>query len=136
VYYALVEFNEKEIIVKHPIQPLSVDKEGVLRFKENKIIRYLLDKGGVSLNDLAVLNFSDNDREQLSQLIGYSLSGFGDLSHVSDETYHAAENTYKDVKTTELQERYNEATNQLAVLKDSMKDVCAKLFNIHPDDLN
>ncbi len=121
--------------MKHPIQPLEKDKDGIIRFKQNKIVRYLLDNGGIDLNHLAILDFSDNDREQLSQLIGYSLSGFGDLSHVSDETFNTAENMLKDDKAIELQERYNEVSYQLNVLKESMRDICTKLFNIHPDDL-
>lgn len=120
--------------MKHPIQPLEKDKNGIIRFKENKIVRYLLDNGGIDLNKLAVIDFSDNDREQLSQLIGYSLSGFGDLGHVSDETFNAAENMLKDDKAIELQERYNEVSYQLDALKESMRDICAKLFNVHPDD--
>lgn len=45
------------------------------------------------MNDLACMEFSQEDREQFAQLIGYSLSGYGDLSYVSDESYDAAEST-------------------------------------------
>jgi len=75
---------------KHPIQPL-VRVDGIIRFKENKIVRYLLDNGGIDLNKLAVLGFDQGDHEQFAQLIGYSLGGFADLSYVSDETYDLAE---------------------------------------------
>lgn len=34
---------------------------------------------------------ADEDREQFAQLIGYSLSGFADLSYVSNKTYNAAD---------------------------------------------
>jgi len=77
--------------MKHPIQPLVKDEHGVLRFKENKIVSYLLDNGGIDLNMLAVLQFDQNDYEQFAQLIGYSLDGFGTLSYVTDEVYDAAE---------------------------------------------
>ena len=122
--------------MKHPIQPLEEDKHGVLRFKENKIVRYLLDNGGLDLNKLAVLDFSDNDREQLSQLIGYSLSGFGDLSHVSDEAYYAAESMHKDPKTNDLQERYNQLSMELDDIKEGLKMAACRAFKIHPDDLD
>lgn len=75
---------------KHPIQPLETDGDGVLRFKPNKIVRFLLDAGMYDLNKLAIMEFSQNDREQFAQLIGYSLSGFSELSYVSDETYELA----------------------------------------------
>ena len=76
--------------VKHPLQPLEYDSEGVLRFKKNAIVRFLLDDGPNDMNRLAVMNFSQEDREQFAQLIGYSLSGFSELSYVSDETYNRA----------------------------------------------
>lgn len=76
--------------MNNPMQPLEKDGHGVLRFKSNKIVRYLLDNGGIDMNHLAVQNFSDEDRQQFAQLIGYSLSGYGDLSYVSDEAYTAA----------------------------------------------
>ncbi len=74
----------------HPIQPLLHDERGVLRFKENAIVRYLLDAGGIDMNKLAILPFKREDREQFAQLIGYSVSGFSDLSYVSDKTYERA----------------------------------------------
>lgn len=74
---------------QHPIQPL-VDEHGITRFKRNEIVRYLLDKGPFDMNALAALPFSDEDREQFAQLVGYSLSGFAELSYVSDATYERA----------------------------------------------
>lgn len=51
---------------------------------------YLLKNGGISLNDLAGLTFTQEDQTQFAQLIGYSLSGAGDLSYFDDETWEAA----------------------------------------------
>lgn len=75
---------------KHPVQPLITDEHGITRFKKNKIVRFLLDAGPFDLNNIAMMQFSAEDHEQLAQLIGYSLSGFGELSYVSDRTYNAA----------------------------------------------
>lgn len=78
----------------HPIQPLVKDKHGMVRFKKNAIVSYLLDictaKGIADMNTLATMPFDKNDREQFAQLIGYSLSGFGELSYVRNKTYAAA----------------------------------------------
>lgn len=74
---------------KHPIQPIGFDDRGVIRFTQNKIVRYLLDQYEPGLNDL-VMRFGNSgdeakdlddraDYEQLMMLIGYSVSGFGDL---------------------------------------------------------
>lgn len=76
------------------MQPVVLDDNGVGRFKENKIVRYLLDlcsiKQIADMNTLAILPFSQEDYEQFAQLIGYSVHGFGDLSYASDETYAKA----------------------------------------------
>jgi hypothetical protein len=76
--------------MKHPMQPLVVDPSGTARFQENKLVRYLLDHGGMDMNHLAGLEFSEADRTQFAQLIGYSLSGFHELPYVSDADALAA----------------------------------------------
>lgn len=76
--------------MRHPIQPTEKDPDGTVRFKQNAIVRLLLDVGPWDMNDLAKMPFSVEDREQFAQLIGYSVSGFGELSYVSDETFMAA----------------------------------------------
>lgn len=75
---------------QHPPQPLETDKNGILRFKQNAIVRYLLDNGPHDLNAIALLPFSAEDRSQFAQLIGYSLSGYGELDYVSNEDYDRA----------------------------------------------
>jgi hypothetical protein len=71
-----------------PTQPLEKDERGVLRFKPNRIVQHLLDTHPTcDMNMLARLDFSDEDRRQFAQLIGYSLSGYGELSYV-DEDLH------------------------------------------------
>ncbi len=75
--------------MKHPVQPLEM-VEGILRFKQNKIIRKLLDfssEHGYSLNEIAKEYHDDEDYVQLMQLIGYSVVGNCDLNCVSDEEY-------------------------------------------------
>ena len=76
---------------QHPIQPLIKDKHGILRFKRNAIVEYLLDNGGIDLNQIATMPFSREDRQQFAQLIGYSLWGYSELSYVGDAAYARAE---------------------------------------------
>ncbi len=76
--------------MKHPMQPLLVTPDGTVRFQANAIVRHLLDHGGIDLNMLAVLDFSQADQTQFAQLIGYSLCGFHELSYVSDADAKAA----------------------------------------------
>lgn len=75
---------------RHPLQPLERATNGVVRFKRNAIVCYLLDKGPFDMNDIAGQSFSQEDREQFAQLIGYSLGGYAELPYVSDATYDAA----------------------------------------------
>ncbi len=35
----------------HPMQPLVIDDQGVVRFKQNKIVRALLDTGKLNMNE-------------------------------------------------------------------------------------
>lgn len=83
--------DEPAAPAQHPVQPLITDEDGRLRFKQNAIVRYLLDAGPFDMNQLATLPVSREDRVQFAQLIGYSLSGFGELSYVTDEDYRAAQ---------------------------------------------
>lgn len=80
-------------VYKLPMQPLAIDAYGTLRFKENPIVRKLLDyatEHGYGLNEIALDEFEAEDQMQLAQLIGYSLSGYGSLSYVTDESYDRA----------------------------------------------
>ena len=74
-----------------PMQPIEWDGHGVIRFKQNAIIYWLFCEGKLNLNEIAVQDFSDEDRMQLAQLLGYSVSGFGDLSYASDEVVAEAD---------------------------------------------
>ena len=63
-----------------PVQPLCITEHGRIRFKENRIVRAMLDHGlplGYGLNEIARGDFTPDERMQLAQLIGYSLSGYG-----------------------------------------------------------
>lgn len=119
---------------KHPVQPLELDAHGTLRFKENKIVRYLLDNGGINLNDLARLEFSREDREQFAQLIGYSLSGFGDLGYVTDATYELAEASYANPELNQKDERIAQLEEKLSTLQELLRAPMATLYGMHPDD--
>lgn len=67
----------------HPMQAIYIDEDDVARFRKNAIVAFLLDAGPFDMNQLAMMPWSREDREQFAQLIGYSVSGFGDLSYAS-----------------------------------------------------
>lgn len=84
----------------HPFQPVGL-VDGVLRFKANAIVNDLLD-GLIpqDLNKVAALvasgRYSRGDYSQLMQLVGYSVSGFGDLSLVPPEHVAYADGIPRD----------------------------------------
>jgi hypothetical protein len=119
--------------VNHPIQPLAPDEHGTTRFKKNAIVDFLAMKFG--LNELAAMDFPQEDWEQLAQLIGYSLSGFGELSYVRDETFATA-SAMAEQGITEDQARIAHLEETLMNVRDAVKGAATCLFRIHPDDLH
>jgi len=83
------------------MQPIVQDKHGVIRFKRNALVDALYEHGvktGLGLNELHCMDFTVEDRQQFAQLIGYSISGYGSLSYVTDEAYEAAERAAHGIK--------------------------------------
>ncbi len=94
--------TDEEAAVR-PMQKIVWD-EGIIRFRRNAIVRMLLDEGPFDLNQIAMRNFSQEDREQFTQLIGYSVSGAGDLSCMSPATIQRA-----DIEAEKLPEAASES---------------------------
>ena len=115
----------------HPIQPLIEDENGVTRFKSNKIVSFLAEG---RLNELTVKGFSNEDWEQLAQLTGYSLSGFGSLSYVSNEVYESANRMHVD-GISEVEARANYLREMVDTLRVGLRSPIAALYEIHPDNL-
>jgi hypothetical protein len=117
-----------------PIQPLELDEAGWLRFKPNKIVQYLLDHGGIDLNQLARVDFPQADREQFAQLIGYSFFGAGSLSYFTKAIWEAAKATH-ELGEDSWQVRARMLSEELDGLREALRAPIAKLYNVHEDDL-
>lgn len=88
--------------MKHPMQAIILDKRGVARFQSNAIIEHLVETHAIDLNKLATMTFSKEDHMQLAQLMGYSVSGFGDLSYADPLVVRVADEIVeKIIKPTE-----------------------------------
>lgn len=123
--------------MKHPIQPIE-KTGGTAHFKENKIVSFLVDYGqkhGCGLNEMAAMPFAQEDRVQLAQLIGYTLGGFSELSYVSDDDYKAAAEMEATGKS-EDKARIAALEKELKAIRKGLRGPVARLFGIHPDDLN
>ena len=132
--------NNMESDMKNPIQPLMKDARGVLRFKENAIVRHLLDTHmACDLNRLACMDFTDDDRQPFAQLIGYSLSGPGELqSYVDDHAYATAAEMAESPELTEDKARIAALEAEIAELREAanaLRGPVAVLLGMHPDDM-
>ena len=70
--------------VRHPQQPV-VQVDGIDRYLQNDIIAWLFDTGKIDLNAISTMGFKTADQCQLAQLLGYSLSGYGDLHYTKED---------------------------------------------------
>jgi|GEM_PF-3349645 hypothetical protein len=73
------------------MQPIVRDAHGVIRFKPNALVQRLFEAYPGGLDALALPSDSVEDLEQLAQLIGYSVSTFGDQAYASAETVAEAD---------------------------------------------
>ena len=113
------------------IMPLQPIKHG--RFVPNRIVEALLETADIDLNDIAIMDFTDQERMQFAQLTGYSLNGFSELSYVNNEAYEAALNLAGGKNENEA--RTDALRQQLREIKKGLRLAVAEAFKIHLDDL-
>lgn len=91
---------------KQPMQPIVLDEHGTARFQQNAIVRYLIDLttnlGVCDMNTLGMKQYSSEDRAQFAQLIGYSVSGFGDMSYAPKKIVKKADRKVKKLLEKDL----------------------------------
>jgi hypothetical protein len=104
--------------MKHPMQ-FIVNQ----RFVENKLIRQLVDK--IGLNNIACMEYDNDDYDQLLQLIGYSTSV---IPYRDKDKYELTDNG--NSKPEEVFEK------RLKKLKKELAPVISELFNIHVEYLS
>ena len=80
---------------EEPMQPVGLDPFGTHRFLENRIVTDLLKTSEcMNMNTIAEAaldgDYSDAERRQFAQLIGYSVDGYSSLSYVNDASYERA----------------------------------------------
>lgn len=118
--------------MKHPIQHVIV-KDGIERFQRNEIVGYLIDHGSINLNHInALSHFDREDREQFAQLIGYSVSGAGDLTYFSGDTLDAAHEMAQG--KTEIEARLEAALETVERLRALLREPVLVLYGVDPCD--
>lgn len=117
-----------------PLQPTRIDKHETLRFTRNRMVELCLEMGPVDMNMLAILPFTQTERQQFAQITGYSVSGYGDLSYCDDESYRAAYENHKG-KMTDAEARNVHLRKILIKLREQLAEPIAMLYEIHPEDL-
>ncbi len=91
-----------------PMQPIVWDGKGVIRFQENRIVSALLDfasSRGMDMNEIARAArrgaYTKAEQMQFAQLIGYSVSGFRDLSYADPEVVRRADEKARNLPSLE-----------------------------------
>lgn len=94
--------------MKHPMQPIEMAKDGVVRFRANAIVDWLFNTGRIDLNEIAfaaarkqIPGCTDDDQMQLAMLLGYSVSGFGDLSYADESVVSEADDIAARLASTQ-----------------------------------
>lgn len=128
------DFDFSEPKREHPSQPIAPDEKGNERFVSNAIVKFLLERGAFTINDLEELPFSRKDWVQFAQLIGYSLNGFTTLPYVEPSDISAAL-APNNTKPTGVEIKLKHAEIKLKNIKSSMRDAVSAIYDIHPDDL-
>lgn len=125
--------SELNQVKRHPIQPLEDDGKGVLRFRSNGCVQHLVKMvkalGGDWVDVMYADGVTEADRVQFSQLSGYSLGGFSELSHVKQIDIDAAEEMHKTGKT-ELQARHDVLERKLNEVKNLMRPAVVEMFDV------
>lgn len=73
------------------MRPIIKDSRGVVRFKANAIVNWIVSSGRLNLNDIFLDGYSIEDIEEFWQLMGYSVSGYGELSFIREKTAAVAD---------------------------------------------
>ena len=113
-----------------PIQPIKDN-----RFIPNRIVEKLLENALIDMNEIATMDFTQQERMQFAQLIGYSLSGFSELSYVDDETFYSCNEIANNKVISENEARIQALRNQIVEIKRGLKIAVVEAFEIHSDDL-
>jgi hypothetical protein len=119
----------------HPIQPLAKDEHGHVRFKQNKIIVHLFETGKLDLNSL--FEFPKEDRQQIKQLLGVSLSHYGECVNfgVDDDAYNAAHAYYDEGTINSYEARILALESEISWIRSELRGPIARLYGVHEDDL-
>lgn len=120
---------------KHPMQPIVLAGK-TIRFKENAIVSWLVRKsaGRNLLNDIAAMDFSDDDQSQLAQLIGCTVSGFGDMSYASPKMVAKADRIAAKVLAAKPKGRPREHIGGRTFVQVVLDDETLDIWNDLPDD--
>lgn len=119
--------------MKHPMQPVERDEVGTIRFKKNQIVRFLCDTSSDDLNRLSLMGFSREDWQQFYQLLGYSVSGFGDLNCADSDLVAAADKAAEELMRVDFAATYEPVEESAPASKEKCDECHDTGFNSSGD---
>jgi hypothetical protein len=84
---------------KHPMQPVVLSEDGRAYFVPNEILVWMLAHGRINFDEIAQQGFSDEDRMQLAQLLGFAVSRYTQLTYVTEAGMAEALKAFNNVTT-------------------------------------
>jgi len=117
--------------MRNPMQPMTTNQDGYHYFKANEIVKYILIASQVNIDEiLCDPKFTDDDKRQFMQLVGFSLNRYGDMSCVDTEAYEIASVMADDPEITEEAARIGYLENLLDTLRDKLEAPVAELYGV------
>ena len=90
------------------MQPIALDENGTARFRENDVVRWLTEEV-IDLNKISIQcqlrDFDKYDVAQFWQMLGYSVSGYGDLSFIPKSIVQKADAKVSDLLDEESKKK-------------------------------
>ncbi|GAB2875998.1 hypothetical protein GCM10027093_09320 [Paraburkholderia jirisanensis] len=90
-----------ELIAYQPMQTLETDADGKQRFRSNAIIQWMLATKRLSLTEMAHGDFPVEDKIQIAQLAGCTVSAYLGLPYVPEENRDEVRHVAKTVRDFE-----------------------------------
>lgn len=72
--------------IPHPLQDIFLDTDGIVKFRENRIIASMFNSGKIDWRKIDRSEFSDEDKRQLAMLMGLSVDDFACLPYIDEDT--------------------------------------------------
>jgi hypothetical protein len=87
----ITELVNREVAKARRLREVYTDTKGVVRFRGNAVVEWLFKNGRIDLNTIPCHSLPSKDVAEFWQMLGYSVSGYGDLDFIDRMTVEQAD---------------------------------------------